>query len=164
MDDDTTVLSAGSPKQIWSSAWRANLGYNMDWLSTPTSPCTTGDLAVATMAKINKPAQMVLFIDSVWGTTSSFSPLLGGNWAVDAPSIPPDLKCWLGGWRCYSAGTCNVWNAYGGAYPFHNARTNFNVTFTDGHCKNLKLGQLIAGVNPATRFVYDNDAFIWGYN
>ena len=161
-DPNTNADDTGAPeaKKEWDWSWRADSGYNYDWLSYNTSPCSTGPIHTTRMAEISRPAHTILLLDSVWNRVNG-RPDGGGNWAVDAPSWPPDLGCYLGGWNL---GTPDVWNVYGGAWPYHKSNTIFNVAMCDGHVKAQRLGQLTAGVDPYTGNVYNQDAFEWGTN
>jgi prepilin-type N-terminal cleavage/methylation domain-containing protein/prepilin-type processing-associated H-X9-DG protein len=154
-------------KQEWDWSYRADTGFNMDWLSYDQGPCV-GDMVIATLGKIQRPANTILMVDSIWNLIGGTTPEGGGNWVIDSPVPPfgsygtPALGCWLGGWNT----TVNppVWNEYGGAWPWHDSHTRFNVAYCDGHSKNQTLGQLMAGSDPTKFIIYDMNAYQWSTN
>lgn len=155
----------------FSWAFRANTGLNMDWLAYYAgSGCSAGGRQkTARFGGIGAPSKTYMLIDSIWDRRPTGEPLGGGNWAIDAPSTPSDLSCWLGGWTCWlngngdpnSAGCLGMWNAFGGAYPHHGGKTLFTSCYTDTHMKAQRLGDLLKGVNPKTRQILDVDEFQW---
>ncbi len=164
MDPNTGNPDYNAPeaKKEWDWAWRVDSGYNYDWLSYNAGPCSpTGPFKIATLATVNRPANMILLVDSTWGLSGT-SVQGGGNWAIDSPVGPPDLGCYLGGWNLTS--NPEVWNQYGGAWPHHTSGTRFNVAFVDGHAKSENLGQLMAGADPTKYIIYDMNAYQWSTN
>src|SRR5262249_14122336 len=126
-DPNTGASDYAAPqdKRQWDWGWRADLGYNMDWLSYNTSPCTANTISLASQAKVARPAHTILLVDSIWNLIGT-APDGGGNWAIDAPAWPDDLGCYLGGWNIDNP---TQWNQFGGAWPWHKSRSMFNVAY-----------------------------------
>jgi prepilin-type N-terminal cleavage/methylation domain-containing protein/prepilin-type processing-associated H-X9-DG protein len=157
-------LTDASPQHQKEYAWATttDLGYNYMFLS-PMSPLHPADslgnvidFVGVGLASINKPSNCLMLVDSIWDRDAG-GPKGGGNWFVEAPSWwYSNTNFWFGGWR-YDDNTS--WLQYGGTWPRHNKK--MNVAFVDGHVKSLSVDQLIAGVNPRTREVYDRNAYVW---
>jgi prepilin-type N-terminal cleavage/methylation domain-containing protein len=153
----------------WAWAWRAHLGINGLWMSPNRATCNVkSGVVTQAMGGIGAPAKTILIIDSVWDRKASGAPFGGGNWRVDAPSWPA-IGCYQGGWACWLSGdgnpdsaTCRaMWNAWGGAYPWHSSMNAFNTAYCDTHARSNKVGELLAGVNPTNAQILDADAFQW---
>jgi len=158
----------------WNWSWRANTGLNYNWLSYTSTTCGSTPAATkmnnARFGGIGAPSKCVLLIDSIWDRTTQGEPLGGGNWNIDAPGWPQDLRCWLGGWTCWygngsgdpnSAACLAKWNAFGGCFPLHTGRQIFNTIFTDSHIKSQRLGDLLKGTNPKNGQIVDINDSIW---
>ncbi len=169
LDDATKIPPTDSTKRHWAWGFRANVGLNFDWLSYSTAPCSAGIMKNFRLSYAPSPARTIMFTDSVWNRLPDGTPLGGGNWAVDAPVTPSDMRCWLGGWRCWIAGNgdpdsavCKAqWNAWGGSYPWHTGKSLFNTAYIDGHAKSNRLGDLLAGTNPKNNQILDADLCQW---
>ena len=110
------------------------------------------------LAECTKPSGTFMLLDSIWDMGGCDVPKGGGNWFVEAPSYwYSNTWWWFGGWQIDS---CTNWLKYGGVWPRHQQAAT--VTFVDGHVKGQRLGDLIQGVNPRTREVYNRQAFGWG--
>ncbi|MEP0766296.1 MAG: prepilin-type N-terminal cleavage/methylation domain-containing protein [Fimbriimonadia bacterium] len=154
----------------WAWAWRSSYGLNYNWLSYPVTFDQAATMKNVAWSSIGSPARTILLVDSIGGREVSGRPRGGGSWAVDAPAALPDLRAWLGGWRCYyppnngdpnSPGCKALWNAWGGCFPFFSGGQVFNLSFADGHASGQRLGQLIRGVNPFQRHILDLDEYQW---
>ncbi len=124
-------------------------------------------------ARVNKPAESIYAVDSLWSRTASGSPYGGGNYGIDPPCTrdingkdlrPADFSTcggyyWFGGW---APSNPNAWNVFGGAWPWHNDMVN--VAFADGHVKTMKISATTAGCDVKDGLqgaVYDLDKYLW---
>ena len=159
-------LNAASPQnqKEYAYATTTNLGYNYMYLS-PMSPAHPADwlgnvidFRGVGLAAIQKPANCLMLADSIWDRTSGGAPTGGGNWFIEAPSWwYSGTAFWFGGWQIDNN---TSWLQYGGTWPRHNVA--MNVAYVDGHVKIQRIGDLLKGVNPRTREVFNREEYQWG--
>ena len=127
------------------------------------------------LASINRPANMILGVDSDWDRVGG-QPRGGGNNNVDPPcQFYPDgttsfpFKVGQGGVQSYywfqawNPSQPNAWNVFGGVWPYHSEFVS--TAFVDGHVKAYKITQLAAGCNVKDAWggaIYDANAYMWG--
>lgn len=155
------VLSDGATIQAekeFNWGLRTNRGWNYFYLSPLMNP---GDGSAHFIGKsatsVGRPAQTIMVIDSIWDKAGT-SPIGGGNWFVQAPSYwNSGTYWWFGPWAFTNNSS---WFQYGGAYDFSRGRVQ--LSFVDGHAKNMPTPSLWAGANPATSSVVEPDKYLWG--
>lgn len=135
-------------------ATRSDIGYNWQYFAPLYYQDNKYQSATEAIARVKRPAETILLINSVWDRDAAGVPSGGGNWALDPPcfdniptpqvgTIPKGtLYVWFTGWAPTQP---KAWNVFGGAWPWHQGR--FNVAFADGHVKSLTVAQLTDGVN-----------------
>jgi len=144
-------------------ALNTDLGYNYLYLS-PFSAAHPVDSAgnfvsfLGTgLGNLQKPATTIMLVDSIWDRTAGGTPTGGGNWFIEAPSWwYSGSYYWFGGWQIDNN---TSWLQYGGTWPRHTG--GMNVAFVDSHVKFQRIGDLLTGVNPRTREVFDRPNYKW---
>jgi prepilin-type N-terminal cleavage/methylation domain-containing protein len=153
-----TTLNAGATTQLgkeFNQTQRTNHGYNYFYMSPFNS---AGSFVGVSMTSINRVAQTMMIVDTIWDMTGVRSPAGGGNWFVQAPSYyNSPTYYWFGPWDFTNNAS---WFQYGGAYDF--SKGTFQAGFVDGHAKTLPTPQLWAGADPLTSAVIDWDKYMWG--
>ncbi len=155
-------------RQLWWAA-TSNLGVNIQYFGPLASRPDRGIGIVA--AQVQKPAESIYAVDSVFDRTASGQPVGGGNHAVDPPcrfyadrtdswpSVGGTPRYTLGGWN---PSRPNAWNVFGGAWPRHHELAN--VVFADGHVRAMRITQLTAGCDVRDRFtgvIWNRNAYLW---
>ncbi len=174
MPDDSGPCTATDKGKCYG--WRSNYGYNFMYLSLPvygSGGSPNGRPNTQSSTAVGQPASTVMTTTSIWDRSGG-SPRGGGNWAVNAP-------CYIevGGasyavptsYSFYALSTSNgiLWDPtnnasatqFGYVYPFFTGKTIVNTSFTDGHAKGLRIGDLSKGCNLTTGVIVDNDQFLW---
>jgi prepilin-type N-terminal cleavage/methylation domain-containing protein/prepilin-type processing-associated H-X9-DG protein len=154
-------------------AAKSDFGINMQYFSPWGYMCPNyfSPLSVS-QSQVNRPAESIYAIDSVWNRSGSGAPYGGGNYALDAPCIynaqfrdtrPGVNACpgywWFGGWNPSSP---NAWNVFGGAWPWHNETAV--VAFADGHAKAYRISALTQGCDVRDGLqgvIYDSAKYLW---
>jgi prepilin-type N-terminal cleavage/methylation domain-containing protein/prepilin-type processing-associated H-X9-DG protein len=157
------ILTDGATVQAekeFNWAERTDLGYNYAFLSPFTGPATGplggNPFAPTTLAGIGSPASTLMLADSIWDKAGT-TPAGGGNWFIEAPCWTGATSYyWFGGWDIDNASN---WLQFGGIYPRHT--TMANIAFTDGHCKAMSIGSIIAGCDVRSKKTLDTTAYIW---
>jgi prepilin-type N-terminal cleavage/methylation domain-containing protein len=151
-------------------AFRTHLGLNQDWFSYVQTRPEEAVVNNVRFGSIGAPARTIMLVDSIRDRDEAGVPFGGGSWAVDAPSRPPDIGCYFGGWYCwerlqngdpFSPECLGRWNAWGGCYPWHGGRTLFTTVYADAHVRANRVSDLLQGVNAFTGEILDLEAFEW---
>jgi len=154
-------------------AFKSNYAYNTDYFSPMLGGGPTGFQPKGmNMGSVNRPAETIFMINSVWDRSSSGAPKDGGNWAMDAPcryysdgtdSFPASPSWWFGGWNPSSP---NAWNVFGGAWPWHNGKLA-NIVWADGHATAKQMSQVTAGCDVRDGwggYIFDRERYLWDFN
>jgi prepilin-type N-terminal cleavage/methylation domain-containing protein/prepilin-type processing-associated H-X9-DG protein len=175
-------LSWDQPQFRWSKNWAyfVQYGFNATYLNRAEGDCSNIQIAgnafgpPTGLASINQPAQTVLLAETGQDAMPDIRDHLGTN-IVYAPAgwTAPDC-CTYGDWGPFNG---NLWYSLNGTTT--RTRMGFfrprhseggNVTFTDGHAKFMKPGQLAAGTdwninkNPGEIFITDRTQYLWDLN
>jgi prepilin-type N-terminal cleavage/methylation domain-containing protein/prepilin-type processing-associated H-X9-DG protein len=155
-------------------ALTSDYGVNVQYFGPAGHNCGVPvDKSIAiSQAQVQKPAESIYAVDSIWNRTSTGSPIGGGNYALDPPcrinpdgtdSLPSKAPCtsyyWFGGWR---PDRPLAWNVFGGSWPWHNEMCD--VAFADGHVKTMKINAMTQGcdVRPAwTGRIFNKNLYLW---
>ncbi len=175
MPDDSGPCTAQDKGQCYG--WRSNYGYNFMYLSIPeyVDSATNGRPKTVSSSQIGSPAGTVLTTTSIWDRSAGGTPQGGGNWAVNPPCtrladgtnlLPANSYYYLATSNGYMWDYLNNTSAtqFGYVYPFFTDHTIVNTSFTDGHSKGMRIGNLVTGCDPRNETVTDKDKFIWDLN
>lgn len=184
-DGSLSVNSSGVPvppnspyiPYYWTA--RTDLGYNYDFLAPwlyGTNPLVISSKPI-NLSRAQQTSNVILFADSIWDRNAQGAPLGGGNWVIEAPCIrdsngtimdpireiyPPANPRWYNYGVGWAVNSPNSWLVFGGLWPWHSGRCN--ITFLDGHSKNLAVSQIARGCNVLPNFAgaaFDRDAYLW---
>jgi len=152
------------------SDYGLNAQYFSMMLADPTTP--TNFRAVGTgFGQVEKVAETIYMINSIWDRTANGTPKGGGNWGLDMPcryysdntdSLPPSGglgRWWWGGWN---PSATNAWNVYGGVWPWHNGWAN--IAWADGHSKAMRMAQVTQGCQVLAAWggrIFDKEKYLW---
>lgn len=161
-------------QRAFNLAIKSDYGYNVQYFSVmgynPSLP--TGFQAAGTnFGKVEKPAETIFVINSIWDRTPA--PRGGGNWALDMPcrrysdgtdslpGLPSGSigRWWFGGWNPTNP---NAWNVFGGVWPWHSGFAN--LSWADGHSSAKRMSQVTIGCdvrNGWTGFIFDKEKYLW---
>src|SRR5579875_205957 len=163
--DSYNIYGGGPYAWYWNQMQFSSVGYNYSYLGHWDGYCdkSTG----IALAAINRPAQMLAFVDS------SFSwPDTGLGFSdVNAPDSgkwypAPDTCVWSDDWT-WPANSASP-TAFGSMAPRHS--DGVNVGWVDGHVKYLKWQATIAGTNFGQGVAYTSvqvtnpSLYIWAPN
>jgi prepilin-type N-terminal cleavage/methylation domain-containing protein/prepilin-type processing-associated H-X9-DG protein len=156
-------LTATGRQKEYALAITASEGYNyMAW--SPMQGPDGGHIVwkAINMSAATEPANCVMLVDSAWDRSGT-NFIGGGNWFVEAPHWAfSGTGWWFGGWQYQNP---TAWLQYGGTYPIHSGKKLVNVSWGDGHAKNLTIGGMLAGVSltaaGVVTGVYDQDLYVW---
>jgi hypothetical protein len=159
-------------KKEYNMAIRAHRGYNSIYLNRygnePAGLADTQKYDTVRGTALSRPAQTLMFVDSVWDKSGVRSPYGGGNWQVIAPSGDNSNEPYLyyGDWNVDP----KAWNHWGGAYDY--VEGTITISYLDGHARSQPTPTLWAGMTPdmVTKrpsdpwgaHVSDWDKYVWG--
>lgn len=188
----------GSPQVKWDYAMgvRSHIGYNYiffsPWRCYSQGGVTKGGSASINQSEVQTPSRSIMWGSSVWDRDGGGNPTGGGNWVIEAPCyldmngrvLPPvdryasgtgdgSLASYLNGWNLSQ----NLWNVYGGLWPWHNQvdisrSTGYRglkdgqviVGFADGSVKSMPLKSTLQGCAPSGTLqgrVTDLNLYLW---
>jgi prepilin-type N-terminal cleavage/methylation domain-containing protein/prepilin-type processing-associated H-X9-DG protein len=179
---DPNSVPYGIAQKELNLAIKADYGLNAQYFGRMGAFCGTqapsGFRAQSTpQSMVQKVAESIYIVNSLWDRSSSGAPVGGGNWGIDPPcritlagldTFPPiQAPCtsffWWGGWR---PGTPLAWNVFGGAWPWHGDIVA-NVGWADGHATSKRISALTVGCdvqNGWTGRIFDMDRYLWDLN
>jgi len=171
MPDDSGPCTATDKGKCYG--WRSNYGYNFMYLSIPEyiPGGANGRPKTVSFTQPASPANTILTTTSIWDRSGG-APKGGGNWAVNPPCTErPDGSNALAAQYYYYLATQTgfMWDfnvntsptQFGYTFPFFTGRTVVNTSFTDGHAKGLRIGNLVRGCNPLTERMSDVTESPW---
>lgn len=159
-------------------AFKSDYGYNYQYFAILGYNCPVNGNTVAFYplgtgeSLVEKKAETILYVNSVWDRTAGGAPINGGSWTIDPPcrfdsdntdSFPQTPNCagrwYWGGWNPQ---TPNAGNVFGGAWAWHGG--NAVVGWADGHVSVRRMSNLTAGCNVLQAWggrIFDKEKYVW---
>ena len=164
-------------QRAFNWAYKSDWGINWQFITPLWVNGSSLVITSISQTQVAQPSKMLLAIDSVWNTTASGAPYGGGNVALDPPCVKDPVKgdtrpgyspsygyYWYGGWNPNSP---KAWNAFGGAYPYHNSGRTCVISYVDGHAAAKAITSIADGcdVKPGWGgYITDASKYIWTSN